>query len=37
MHIYAKGDHGFGMNINHQPADTWIERFADWLGGLGIT
>jgi acetyl esterase/lipase len=36
LHIYAKGDHGFGMNVNHQPADTWVERFTDWLGGLGM-
>jgi acetyl esterase/lipase len=36
MHIYASGDHGFGMNKQGLPSDTWIERFEDWLKGLGI-
>jgi acetyl esterase/lipase len=31
MHIYSKGGHGFGMNRQNQPSDTWIYRFADWL------
>ena len=31
LHIYAKGGHGFGMNIQHIPTDTWIDRFGDWL------
>ena len=31
MHIYSKGGHGFGMNRQNQPSDTWIERFGDWL------
>ena len=31
MHLYAKGDHGFGMNQKGLPVDTWIERFYDWL------
>ncbi len=34
MHIYAKGNHGFGMSQFGQPADTWIERFEDWVKGL---
>lgn len=36
LHIYAKGDHGFGMKQLGQPVDTWIERFYDWLRGMGI-
>jgi acetyl esterase/lipase len=36
MHIYAQGDHGFGMRRLGLPSDTWIERFADWLKGIGI-
>ena len=36
MHIYAKGEHGFGMTKVGQPADTWIERFEDWLKGMGV-
>ena len=31
MHIYSKGGHGFGMNRQNQPSDTWIDRFGDWL------
>ncbi|MDR3714299.1 MAG: alpha/beta hydrolase [Puia sp.] len=31
IHIYSKGGHGFGMNKQGQPSDTWIERFGDWL------
>ena len=36
LHIYAKGNHGFGMTKNNLPVDTWIERFADWLKMLGL-
>ncbi len=31
MHIYSQGGHGFGMDQNGLPVDTWIERFYDWL------
>ena len=36
LHIYSKGGHGFGMRVNHQPSDTWIDRFGDWLGVQGL-
>jgi acetyl esterase/lipase len=36
LHIYAKGGHGFGMNKRGLPVDTWIERFGDWLGSMGL-
>jgi acetyl esterase/lipase len=36
MHIYASGNHGFGMRKQGLPCDTWIERFEDWLKGIGI-
>ena len=36
IHIYSKGGHGFGMNTNNQPSDTWIERFGDWLQVQGL-
>ncbi len=36
MHIYAHGDHGFGMFKKGLPSDTWIERFTDWMKGLGM-
>jgi acetyl esterase/lipase len=35
IHIYQKGGHGFGMQQQHIPTDTWIDRFGDWLGLLG--
>lgn len=35
IHIYEKGGHGFGMQQQHIPTDTWIDRFGDWLGLLG--
>lgn len=31
MHIYAAGNHGFGMNKTGLPVDGWIDRFWDWL------
>jgi acetyl esterase/lipase len=36
LHIYSKGGHGFGMNKQGQPSDSWIERFGDWLGVQGL-
>lgn len=36
IHIYEQGSHGFGMSKQNIPTDTWIERFGDWLGLLGL-
>jgi acetyl esterase/lipase len=36
LHIYSKGGHGFGMNKQGQPSDTWIDRFGDWLQIQGL-
>lgn len=36
LHIYAAGGHGFGMNQQGLPIDSWIERFADWMGQQGF-
>jgi acetyl esterase/lipase len=30
LHLYARGNHGFGMSKSGQPKDSWIERFYDW-------
>jgi len=30
LHMYSKGDHGFGMKVQGLPSDGWIERFYDW-------
>ena len=36
IHIYSKGGHGFGMRVQHQPSDTWIDRFGDWMQIQGL-
>jgi acetyl esterase/lipase len=36
LHIYAQGGHGFGMNKQGLPSDTWIDRFGDWLRMQGL-
>lgn len=36
MHMYTKGGHGFGMNKQNIPTDTWIERFGDWMMQQGF-
>jgi len=30
LHMYSKGDHGFGMREKGLPSDKWIERFYEW-------
>lgn len=30
LHMYAKGGHGFGMQPQGLPSDTWISRFYEW-------
>ncbi|HMG93255.1 MAG TPA: alpha/beta hydrolase [Chryseolinea sp.] len=36
LHMYARGGHGFGMDSQHLPTDTWIERFAEWMDVQGF-
>ena len=36
MHIYAQGGHGFGMRKRGLPADSWTERFRDWMTAQGF-
>jgi predicted peptidase len=36
LHMYAKGDHGFGMRTQNLPSDNWIERFGEWLQNNGL-
>jgi acetyl esterase/lipase len=36
LHVYARGNHGFGMSKQGLPCDTWIDRFGDWLGQQGF-
>ncbi len=30
LHMYSKGNHGFGMKKQGLPADSWIERVYEW-------
>jgi acetyl esterase/lipase len=36
LHIYRRGDHGFGMVKQGMPSDRWIDQFSDWLVDLGF-
>jgi acetyl esterase/lipase len=36
MHIYRRGNHGFGMARQGLPSDGWIDLFGDWLGDQGL-
>lgn len=36
LHMYAKGNHGFGMHKQNLPTDHWIDRFAEWLEMQGL-
>jgi predicted peptidase len=36
LHMYARGDHGFGMKTQNLPTDKWIERYAEWLEVQGL-
>jgi acetyl esterase/lipase len=36
LHQYERGGHGFGMDKQNIPVDTWIDRFFDWLQAHGL-
>jgi len=36
LHIYRRGNHGFGMVKQGFPSDRWIDLFHDWLTELGF-
>jgi len=36
LHMYAKGNHSFGMHKQSLPTDHWIDRFAEWLEMQGF-
>jgi acetyl esterase/lipase len=36
LHIYRRGEHGFGMVKQGAPSDRWIDLFHDWLTDLGF-
>lgn len=37
LHIYARGNHGFGMYTQNLPIDRWIERLNEWLQSEGFS
>ena len=36
LHIYRRGEHGFGMVKQGAPSDKWIDLFHDWLSDQGF-
>jgi len=36
MHIYRRGEHGFGMVKQGLPSDGWTRLFEEWLADLGF-
>ncbi len=37
LHLYASGNHGFGIEPQGAPSDGWIESFAAWMAAMGFT
>lgn len=37
IHVYAQGNHGFGMVKQGLPSDGWIDRLGEWLVAQGLT
>ena len=35
LHIFVKGEHGFGMKKQNLPSDGWVELFESWLVAHG--
>ena len=36
LHIFSKGEHGFGMVRQGLPVDRWIDLLGDWLADQGL-
>jgi acetyl esterase/lipase len=36
LHIYRRGNHGFGMVEQGLPSDRWIDLFHEWLADQGL-
>jgi acetyl esterase/lipase len=36
LHVYAVGEHGFGVRKSTKPVSTWTDRCVDWLQSLGV-
>jgi acetyl esterase/lipase len=36
LHVYASGEHGFGVRKSPKAVSTWTDRCIDWLKSLGV-
>jgi acetyl esterase/lipase len=36
LHMYERGNHGFGTKKQGLPVDSWMDRFSDWLQIQGL-
>jgi acetyl esterase/lipase len=36
LHVYQKGDHGFGMRKQGTTSDLWIDQFHAWMKAMGF-
>ncbi len=36
LHIFNRGDHGFGMKKQNRPTDKWIDLFYAWMESSGF-
>jgi acetyl esterase/lipase len=36
MHVYERGDHGFGMTRKGSTSDLWIDQFFAWIKARGL-
>ena len=36
LHIFTRGEHGFGMVKRGLPVDRWVDLFGDWLADRGF-
>ncbi len=36
MHVFEKGDHGFGMTKKGTTSDLWIDEFIAWMRARGL-
>ncbi len=36
LHIFSRGNHGFGMKKQHLPVDGWVDLLSGWLESSGF-
>jgi len=36
LHVYASGEHGFGVRKSAKPVSAWTNRCVEWLVSLGV-